>query len=68
MAKKDYTDEFRQSAIEMVITERNTTISVAKRLGINYHTLREWVQAAKSNTADEPHPQGRSHRAACPRA
>ena len=49
MAKKVYPDEFRQSAIEMVITERNTIISVAKRLGINYHTLREWVQAAKSN-------------------
>jgi transposase len=49
MARKVYTDEFRQSAVKMVVTERNTISSVAKRLGVNYHTLREWVQLAKSN-------------------
>ena len=49
MARKIYSDEFRQSAVKMVVTERNTISSVAKRLGVNYHTLREWVQLAKSN-------------------
>ncbi len=49
MAKKMYSDEFSQSAVQMVVTERNTISSVAKRLGVNYHTLREWVQLAKSN-------------------
>ena len=49
MSKRIYTDEFRQSAVEMVVTQRNTISSVAKRLGVNYHTLREWVLAAKSN-------------------
>ena len=49
MAKKVYTHEFRQSAIEMVVTERHTISSVATRLGVNYHTLREWILAAKSS-------------------
>jgi transposase len=49
VSKKVYTDEFRQSAVEMVVTQRNPMSSVAKRLGVNYHTLREWVLAAKSN-------------------
>ena len=48
MSKKVYTDEFRQSAVDMVVVQRNTMGSVAKRLGVNYHTLRKWVLAAKS--------------------
>ena len=49
MSKKVYTDEFKQSAVEMVVVRRHTMSSVAKRLGVNYHTLRKWVLAAKSS-------------------
>ena len=49
VVKKVYSEEFKQSAVEMVVTQRHTMSSVAKRLGTNYHTLRNWVLAAKSN-------------------
>jgi transposase len=48
MGKKVYSDEFKRSAVEMVVGRGHTITSVAKRLGVNYHTLREWVLAAKS--------------------
>ena len=48
MARKTYSEEFKAGAVRMVIQERATASSVAKRLGVNYHTVREWVQAAWS--------------------
>ena len=48
MGKKMYNEEFKASAVDMVVRQRLTMSSVAKRLGVNYHTLREWVQSAKS--------------------
>jgi transposase len=48
MGKQVYSDEFKRSAVEMVVKQRLTRSSVAKRLGVNYHTLREWVESAKS--------------------
>jgi len=50
--KKVYPEEFKQSAVNMVVVQRNTMKSVSKRLDVNYHTLREWVQAAKSNATE----------------
>ena len=47
--KRVYTEEFKRSAVEMVVVQRHTMSSVAKRLGVNYHTLRKWVLAAKSS-------------------
>jgi len=52
VSKKVYTAEFKQSAVNMVVVQRSTMTSVAKRLGVNYHTLREWIQNAKSNAAE----------------
>jgi transposase len=49
MAKKVYTHEFRQAAIQMVVGEKHTIASVAERLGVNYHTIREWILAARSS-------------------
>lgn len=46
--KRVYSQEFKRSAVEMVVVQRHTMSSVARRLDVNYHTLREWVQAAKS--------------------
>ncbi|MFN5946028.1 MAG: transposase [Phycisphaerae bacterium] len=48
MGKQVYSREFKDAAVEQVIGQRHTIGSVAKRLGVNYHTLREWVQAARS--------------------
>lgn len=51
MGKKVYSDEFKRGAIEQVVVQRHTMSSVAKRLGVNYHTLREWVVEARSASA-----------------
>lgn len=48
MSKKIYSEEFKKGAVEQVLVQRHTISSVAKRLGVNYHTLREWVQTARS--------------------
>jgi len=51
MGRKVYSDEFKQGAIEQVVVQRHTMSSVAKRLGVNYHTLREWVTEARAASA-----------------
>jgi transposase len=47
MPRKVFSDEFRKAAVEQVIAQRHTVGSVAKRLGLCYHTLRKWVELAK---------------------
>jgi transposase len=49
MARKVYSAEFRQAAVEQVLAQRHTTKSVAQRLGVGYDTLRKWVDAARFN-------------------
>lgn len=51
MGKQVYSDEFKRGAVEQVVVQRHTMSSVAKRLGVNYHTLRLWVQEAKAASA-----------------
>ena len=51
MGKKVYSDEFKRGAVEQVVVQRHTMSSVATRLGVNYHTLREWVVEARSASA-----------------
>jgi transposase-like protein len=40
MGKKVYSDEFKRGAVEQVLVQRYTMSSVARRLGVNYHTVR----------------------------
>ena len=47
MAKRVYSDEFMHAACEQVIVGRHTIVEVAKRLGVNYQTLRQWVDDAR---------------------
>lgn len=47
MGRRMFSQEFKDAAVEQVIAQRHTMSSVAKRLGVQYNTLREWVQAAK---------------------
>ena len=57
MGKKVYSEEFKRSAVEMVVIQRHTRRSVAKRLGVDYHTLRTWVDAAKAAAAESMVPK-----------
>jgi transposase len=52
MGKKVYSEELKRSAVEMVVIQRHTRRSVAKRLGVDYHTLRKWVDSAKAAAAE----------------
>lgn len=47
MGKQIYSDEFKRSAVEQVVVHRHRMKSVAGRLGVNYHTLRQWVVEAR---------------------
>jgi transposase len=47
MAKKVYSDEFKRAAVEQVVVQRHSVVSVAQRLGVGYDTLRKWVDHAK---------------------
>ena len=49
MARKVYSEEFRRAAVEQVVAQRHPAGSVAQRLGVGYHTLRKWVDAAGFN-------------------
>ena len=54
--KQDYTTEFRNRAVSMVISSEKTTAQIAKDLGMNVTTLYSWVSAAKlsDSKVDEP--------------
>jgi len=51
MARKVYSVEFKQAAVEQVVGQRHTVSSVAQRLGIGYDTLRKWIDSAKFNSS-----------------
>jgi transposase len=47
MARKVYSQEFRDAAVQQVVEQRHSVASVSQRLGINSSTLTKWVDAAK---------------------
>ena len=48
MSSKRYTDEYKAEAVKQVLERGHQVIEVAARLGINKHSLYEWVKQAKS--------------------
>lgn len=56
MGKRVYSEQFKNAAVDHVIAQRLTISSVAKRLNVDYHTLRGWVLAAKSGSASSTVP------------
>ena len=50
MGRKIYSEEFKKAAVDQVIAQRHTVVSVAERLGVGYDTLRKWVELAKYNS------------------
>lgn len=51
MPRKVYSEDFKKGAVDQVIGQRHSVSSVAKRLGLDYSTLRKWVEDAKANSA-----------------
>ncbi len=47
MSGRRYTDEYKAEAVKQVLEKGHSTAEVAQRLGINKHSLYDWVQRAK---------------------
>ena len=45
---KSYTDEFRRSAVALVIEQNYTAKEAAKNLGVDYGTLKYWIKKHRS--------------------
>ena len=48
MKKKEYSKEFKDSAIQLALSQERTKSSVARELGIPEWKLRDWVSAYKN--------------------
>lgn len=56
--KRTYTDEFRAEAVALYRRSDRTVKQVAGDLGINHHTLREWLERdAMKRKKNSPRPQ-----------
>lgn len=54
-SKKNYSPEFREEAVRLVIETSRPVAQVAKELGIVEGTLRNWVNAyRREHAGDEP--------------
>ena len=53
MAGRIYSNDFKVQAVKRVIEDGVSSAQVARELGININTLREWVKRYKENQ-DEP--------------
>ncbi len=49
-AKQEYSTEFKNRAVNLVIKSEKTTAQIAKDLGINATTLYVWMNKEKSDT------------------
>lgn len=47
MSSKRYTDEFKAEAVKQVVERGHSVAQVAAGLGINKHSLYEWVQRSR---------------------
>ena len=54
MSSKRYTSEFKAEAIKQVLERGYPVAQVAHRLGINKHSLYDWVQRAKRVGSETP--------------
>jgi transposase len=56
-----YTEEFRRDAVALVKSSPERTVaSIARELGVNHETLRQWVKAADEQAAGEAAGFGRA--------
>ena len=54
MSSKRYTEEFRTEAVKQVLDRGHTVKEVAGRLGVNVHSLYEWVRNARRESVPTP--------------
>ena len=48
--RKDYTDEFKQDAVKLVIEQGYSTPEVGRRLGVNQTNVSRWVREYHAKT------------------
>jgi transposase len=51
MSGKRYTEEFKVETVKQVLERGHSAATVAARLGINKHSLYDWVRRAQSHGA-----------------
>src|SRR3954471_22024615 len=61
-ARRQFTDEFKASAVRLVLDEGKTVSAAARDLDLTETALREWVQRAQADRS-----QGRTRRATAER-
>ncbi|MBL0189015.1 MAG: transposase [Candidatus Obscuribacter sp.] len=49
-ARKKYSQEFKDSAVQLVLTGGKTAAAVAKELGLQDWQVRSWVRQAQSSS------------------
>ena len=53
--RRSFTPEFKEEAAKMVVESTRSMASVARELGVNEQSLRNWVNAyRKTHASDEP--------------
>jgi transposase len=62
-ARKKYTQEYKDEAVELVISSGRSVAEIARDLGINEATLGNWVNKAKQSGKVEEKPLGTDERA-----
>lgn len=62
-AKKNFSPEYREEAVKMVIETSRPVAVVARELGLNEGTLGNWVNAYRKDHAGEEPPLSISERA-----
>jgi transposase len=50
MARKAYSQEFRESAVKMVVEQKRTVAEAAKNLGVLPTTLRFWIKSHRERS------------------
>jgi transposase len=50
MARQEYSEEFRESAVKMVLEQKRTVAAAAKNLGVLPTTLRFWIKRHRERT------------------
>lgn len=48
-SKQEYSKEFKQSAVKMVVSSEKSTAQIARELGVKTTTLYAWVKREKDN-------------------
>ena len=64
-ARKKYTQEYKDEAVELVISSGRPIAEIARNLGINEGTLANWVNTAKKSGKLKEKPLDTDERAGC---